>query len=320
MIQNHASSTPMHIAMQNKLNTDAVVAVLKACPAAAESTDSSMNNGVHVGMQMHAPLGSIKALIAAKPSSLYKCNGHGIPPLQLAISHGNMPSALHALGAEPGCVGVKAGAEMHTALHFALLHNSEIELVNALMDCFPEAALAKTKSQELSPLHIAMQQSPTAATIAAIGAIIAACPEAAEIRNAHGNTPLHHGLHYSAPVDSIAALIKAAPNAVKAKSESGDTPLHLAVRRENSLETITAVYKAWPEAAAIHDSLRGWTAHDVAVLHKSPATVVKMLSPSNLVGHDGDGGYDKADDDGGGDGDDHQRQRTMKRSSLCLIM
>ena len=165
--------------------------------------------------------------------------------IKVAISHGNVRIALHALQVEPACAKVHTSDERQNSLHFALMHNSPIELVNELLACWPEAALVKTKTQELTPLHVVMQQSSTDATIAAIQAIVAVCPTATAIKNVHGNTPLHHGLEHGAHVDSISALIRASPKELRMKNESGDTPLHLAVRCENPFETIAAVYGAW---------------------------------------------------------------------------
>ena len=81
---NHARCTPLHIAMENKLNEGATAAILSACPDAANSIDGNRSTALHLGMRnICVPLGSIKALIAAKPTLLYEHDGNGLPPLQV---------------------------------------------------------------------------------------------------------------------------------------------------------------------------------------------------------------------------------------------
>ena len=64
-----------------------------------------------------------------------------------------------------------------------------------------------------------------------------------------------------------------------------------------------------PEAATILDSMHGWTAREVALLHKASPKVIQMLSPSNLVSEERH--TEDSDKDGGGD---------ATSSAACSIM
>ncbi|KAH8071341.1 hypothetical protein JL721_4313 [Aureococcus anophagefferens] len=97
---------------------------------------------------------------------------------------------------------------------------------------------------EATPLHLAAQHLSLDCPqdLAFLGALVDAYPEAAELRNKSGWTPLHHFVHKHAPIlkeptgdgkydikwAALDALLDAGPGAVGGATSAGDSPLHLA--------------------------------------------------------------------------------------------
>ena len=90
---------------------------------------------------------------------------------------------------------------------------------------YPDAARKQSVTSGWTPLHIAMKQGASKATVVLL---LDAYPDAARLPAAMGGfLPLHLAMQYHAPADATLALYKAWPVAVNAESQTGETPLDL---------------------------------------------------------------------------------------------
>lgn len=110
-------------------------------------------------------------------------------------------------------------------LHSATSFRAPLEVAEALLEAYPEAA-SMTNNYGNLPLHFtAWKKGP----LDVEKLLLKIYPEGAAQKNNHGNLPLHYAAHYNAPLEVVEALYKAYPEGANQKNNDNNTPLDLAI-------------------------------------------------------------------------------------------
>ena len=125
--------------------------------------DSSGNEPLHLALVYGAPLGVVRALLAARPEAARVTNHAGHLPLHLSVRNA-APREVVALvlAANRSAVRVADGGERR-CLHLAAAHGASVDVVQLLLEARP-AAIGEADGQGLVPLLIAVraEQPPPA--------------------------------------------------------------------------------------------------------------------------------------------------------------
>lgn len=110
-------------------------------------------------------------------------------------------------------------------LHSAASFRAPIEVTEALLDAYPEAASMTNNYGNLALHFTAWKKGP----LDVEKLLLKVYPEGAAQKNNHGNLPLHYAAHYNAPLEVVEALYNAYPEAANQKNNDSNTPLDLAI-------------------------------------------------------------------------------------------
>uniref|UniRef100_A0A7S2UJ49 AAA+ ATPase domain-containing protein n=1 Tax=Attheya septentrionalis TaxID=420275 RepID=A0A7S2UJ49_9STRA len=110
-------------------------------------------------------------------------------------------------------------------LHSAASFRAPVEVIEALLDAYPEAASATNNYGNLALHFTAWKKGP----LDSEKLLLQLYPEGAAQKNNHGNLPLHYAAHYNAPLEVVEALYNAFPDGALQKNNDNNTPLDLAI-------------------------------------------------------------------------------------------
>jgi ankyrin repeat protein len=100
----------------------------------------------------------------------------------------------------------------------------------------------------LLPLHAAAQCNPS---VAVVGFVLDAWPEAVRVKDGQGALPLHLAAMNNPSVEVVEYLVKAWPASLQKKNRRGELPLHVAAESNESLDVTYFLSCAWPSAIRV---------------------------------------------------------------------
>jgi len=106
-------------------------------------------------------------------------------------------------------------------IHMAAEFPSDVRVIRALLDTYPDGAAKCDKSHRL-PLHIALKYD---AVIEVIQALVDVNPNAARLEEEHGRLPLHVAAKFQAG-DVVDVVLRAYPDAASESDNYGCVPAH----------------------------------------------------------------------------------------------
>jgi len=110
-------------------------------------------------------------------------------------------------------------------LHSAASFRAPLEVAEALLEAYPEAASMTNNYGNLALHFTAWKKGP----VDVEKLLLKVYPEGAAKKNNHGNLPLHYAAHYNAPLEVVEALYHAYPEGALQKNNDNNTPLDLAI-------------------------------------------------------------------------------------------
>jgi len=110
-------------------------------------------------------------------------------------------------------------------LHSAASFRAPVEVIEGLLEAYPEAASITNNYGNLALHFTAWKKGP----LDCMKLLLQVFPEGAAQKNNHGNLPLHYAAHYNAPIEVVEALYHAYPEGARQKNNDSNTPLDLAV-------------------------------------------------------------------------------------------
>lgn len=110
-------------------------------------------------------------------------------------------------------------------LHTAASFRAPLEVAEALLEAYPEAAAIPNNYGNLALHFTAWKKGP----LDVEKLLLQVHPQGAAQKNNHGNLPLHYAAHYNAPLEVVEALYLAYPEGALQKNQDNNTPLDLAI-------------------------------------------------------------------------------------------
>lgn len=134
----------------------------------------------------------------------------------------------------PESIGEKEYNKQSTALHYACAFKASYTIVDVLTRLYPYITVEKDNSGNI-PLHLALIYG---AETAIIKKMLNISPEAASITDGSNRLPLFLACQYHATADAIFTIISAYPPALHVKDNFGLYPINIAFKYKQSAEVI----------------------------------------------------------------------------------
>lgn len=131
-------------------------------------------------------------------------------------------------------------------IHMACALQCPPDVVDALVECYPQGVRLREEAFQRTPLHVACQ---TNAPVETIEALIHHYPEACRVKDSIGRLPIHYACSHDAPSSVIEILLREFPASAGCGDDNGWMPLHVACRRGVSLYVIERLLDCLPQSA-----------------------------------------------------------------------
>jgi ankyrin repeat protein len=242
-------SSDIHVLIAYKKWEDAE-SLLNDNPSEAFRTGSVFSSLPLTTALMHdPPLWFVDSLIEANPSAVNSKNEYGMSAIRTAIRGQCSTEVIKRLISEDAEMVKCFGVSGKTCLHLACMYYpNDIDLVKTLLDVWNEAAHWRDRDG-WHPLHLACISGSSHEVVKAL---IDAYPNAAMMPDsAEHQLPLHLAVSHNAGMNVIEELYKAYPDAIKCHAKwDGMLPLHLACCQYNiKPETVRFLIEKYPEGA-----------------------------------------------------------------------
>jgi hypothetical protein len=202
-----------------------VLALLQTAPTSLEATTHAGETPLH-----------LLSNNGSASSSIFHDMSKALCELR---ANGDSHRAGNTLSVPPAVVETKVG---NTPLHFACFRSAGQEQIEALAVPHPEWLLIRNSSG-FTPLQILCKSGRVDAAVIALFARLAG-PSIFSMVDSTGNTPLHSAIRAETDVAALQALIRACPKTLQMRTIYGDTPLHLACLRQVSAAVVHEVAMA----------------------------------------------------------------------------
>ena len=128
--------------------------------------------------------------------------------------------------------------------------NSEapLELVEAIIQAYPDGLRLKESAYKRLPLHIACRKN---ANFGVVSLLIETFADGALIADTLGRLPLHYALSNGADEDIVQTVLRQTPGAARGTDRRGWLPLHVACSVGASTNVIRMILEAYPEGTVI---------------------------------------------------------------------
>jgi ankyrin repeat protein len=144
----------------------------------------------------------------------------------------------------PSCVQQRDPHHALLPLHWAIVFQNPLAIVQYLLEIFP-AAISETDNDGRLPLHHACRQE---GNVALVAYLLEQNPRLATQRDHRGKTPLHCACMEGVPSDIPRLLLQANMACAKIRTRDGQTALHMACDANAPSTTIQLLVDAYPEA------------------------------------------------------------------------
>lgn len=168
--------------------------------------------------------------------------------------------------------------DLWTALHIAIGSSATAEIVETLLNAWPESARVRSRTG-LLPLHVALQKSADAAVVKML---LSAAPEtvcAWDDTDDDSWLPLHYAAYYSKE-DVVLALLEVWPEGARARTrKSGALLLHVAAQKTSSACVVKHLLSFAPETIGIFsdDEIDSWLPLHYAAYFNRSVNVIRAV-------------------------------------------
>ena len=132
-------------------------------------------------------------------------------------------------------------------IHEAFANRAPPDVIEALLEVYPESIIVKELCFGLTPLHIACKfNAPLDSIRTAIK--YNAC---AYTRDSYGRTPIHYVCSNNCKVDTLRLLVEACPRAVYYVDNRGWLPIHKACQSGADYKSIKLLVNIFPESVRV---------------------------------------------------------------------
>lgn len=278
------------IRSQDGLSADAVEWQLILFPEYAAQRNKINLLPLHTALAIGCPASVVSVILKFNPDAarelvdarLFVSSYEGYDTwtaLHLAIGRSAGEEIIQCLlDVWPEGARVRSGIKGFLPLHLAARQNSNETVVRLLLDAAPGAVKElSSDGDKWLPLHYALRFNASAEIV---GMLVDAWPESARVASfTLGELPLHIAAQNSRDVRIVNLLLAAAPESIRAwsRDEEPCLPLHYAAGFIPSEDVFAALLEAWPQGALVRSKKRGLMPLHGAVRKTGNINVVKML-------------------------------------------
>lgn len=267
---------PLHHALERNAPDETVLFLVKTCPETANVQGFFPHLPLHIALERNFSCKVIDALLQALPNSSQKRDAFGILPLRRAIKSRMTPDVVLSLLRDDN-KSKAATKELdeyeRLPLHYACARAMPFDVVQALIDAFPEGARVPDKNGQL-PLHLSVMRS---AEIDIVRLLVKTFPEAVISKDNYNYIPLHHAIEIGASEEIYQHLLEVDKRCSEMPVD-GRLPLHFAIETKRSPAAIDMILKAFPKAARVPEkSERSRIALQQALERRHPLSVLQAL-------------------------------------------
>mmetsp|Transcript_22022 Transcript_22022/g.25461 ORF Transcript_22022/g.25461 Transcript_22022/m.25461 type:complete len:350 (+) Transcript_22022:260-1309(+) len=159
-------------------------------------------------------------------------------------------------------------------LHFALMNQPPLWIVDSLIEANPVAVTSKNEFG-LLPIRLAIRSKCSTEIIKTL--IREGGPESVKCFGVSGKTCLHLACLYGCSIEVIDELLLQWLEAAQWRDRDGWHPLHLACLVERDPQIIARLLEAYPNAAAMPDTPEHHLPMHLAVLHNASINTLKKI-------------------------------------------
>ena len=246
-IETGTKKTPLYLAIRHGADADIVEMLLKAHAASDPSFSPSSSiqqvekrNGetiLHTALECSASRATVEMIIKHLPQSVFGLND-----------------------------------DQKLPIHYAAWHQTHHDVIQLLIDKFPEGLAMQDSRFENLPLHFAVQYTRGKdADMRPVMCILTAYPAAVFVANKHGHWPIHLAARNQCPLALLDALLKICPHSLGQEDRSQLLPVDHALRFRASSEVISRLLGVPDEAetAAAEAAQRQKAREDEAAAEKA---------------------------------------------------
>jgi hypothetical protein len=247
----------------------------KTLAASAEKLHQLLQQHLLHGTEVHE---SAVAVIRAAPETCqvrYHPPGFqgAVLPLSYFCATGHLLNIQTAYHAFPEAIG-QEDPWVGTPLHYACYHNAGFDVVEFLMQKFPEAVRV-TNYAHRTCLHMAcMSDTICRATLMAL---LDRYPTAAQLADQDGYTPFHLACWHGASMELLLLLIQTSPSVVRMSTRSLQKPLHVASLHAPVIATVLLLLQRDPTSARATDEYFNTALHCAATGMLASVEVLQVL-------------------------------------------
>lgn len=130
-------------------------------------------------------------------------------------------------------------------IHEALVAGAPYNVIEALLNAYPDSVFCMESSYKRLPLHCACRKN---AIVQVVELLLKQYADAALTADTLGRLPLHYALSNGADQKVVDLILKFKPNSARGFDKRGWTPLHVACGVGASTHVIHSILECYPEA------------------------------------------------------------------------
>jgi 26S proteasome non-ATPase regulatory subunit 10 len=195
--------------------------LLRAFPAAAESTDQDGWLPLHCACFYGAKAGVIRHLLKTSPKAAQNKDDEGRLPLHYACLKGATQGVVDALIASSSKAAMAKDQEGRLPLHHACSKGAPEGVIDALLKASPKGAQSKDDQGRL-PLHHACRRNSTERVIRTL---LRVYPRATQIKDDQDKLAIHYACNHGGSPEILQLLLETYPECINVKNCFGHTPL-----------------------------------------------------------------------------------------------
>jgi ankyrin repeat protein len=225
----------------------------------------------------HQVLPAARDLIQAHPETCQvryhpPAFGGAVYPLSYFCATGHLQNIQTAYQAYPEAIG-QEDPWVGTPLHYACYHNAGYNVVEYLVQKFPEAVRVTNYSHQ-TPVHMACMSDKISLDVVEL--LLEHYPTAAQLADQDGYTPFHLACLHGAPKELLHLLIRTSPSVIRMSTRSLQKALHVTCLHAPLLETVQLLLKRDPSSVRATDELFQTPLH-CAVQGNADQQIVQLL-------------------------------------------
>jgi ankyrin repeat protein len=268
---------PLHLALQERCNTKVIEYLTRECPWAVRVKNEDGNLPLHLALLHKASIDTIELLLHQFLQGAEVEGKHGLP-LTIATFNGlDLPVVQLLAQVNPNAL-TTACLDGNLPLHLSVTSNN-VEVVDWLAS-IKTCTLEVCNKQGHYPLHTAITRE---CSFEMIQLLLDHFPQACQFADKNGNLPMHLALQYNMSKEVIQMLVDAYPTACMIESYALEYPLQVAYQNRASMDVIKLLSLHSPSKIVCSVVSASLDLKALVSKSKKPLTVIQMLALIGLL-------------------------------------